>query len=313
MSKEFFNCAAFCHAPSVPRRKKPIDTTRELAICTRLREAREQLRLEQGEVATMLGLTRDQWQNLERGRTPLRYANAFKLRGALGLSLDWLAGMQREMTSPDRIQWPTLGVKKALESELFSDVALELTANVDRGAGFSRDPEVPQNFASQTKDRAEWAAFFFEYISQRFAMVAPNKIGELGHALLEAVNQASSQFEKFPGMADIFLKQINEYCEWKRSQKRSSAKQAAKKELTDTEASSSVVGNVKPQLPGMLDKLKKATSAPGQKTKLAEFLSARSKSNVPLESVSRWLSGAREPGGEITLLMQYWLEHPELH
>jgi hypothetical protein len=64
--------------------------------------------------------------------------------------------------------------------------------------------------------------------------------------------------------------------------------------------------DVKPQLPILLDDLKKATAEPGMKSSLAKFLGA------PLASVSRWLSGEREPGGEITLRMRYWLDHPGL-
>ncbi len=61
---------------------------------------------------------------------------------------------------------------------------------------------------------------------------------------------------------------------------------------------------VKPQLPSLLDQLRKATAEPGMKTALAKFLGA------PLASVSRWLSEDREPGGEIVLQMQAWLKLP---
>ena len=71
--------------------------------------------------------------------------------------------------------------------------------------------------------------------------------------------------------------------------------------LTDTE-SSNIVSPVKAQLPSLLEQLKKATAEPGMKTELAKFLGA------PLASISRWLSGEREPGGEIVLQMQAWLK-----
>jgi transcriptional regulator with XRE-family HTH domain len=69
--------------------------------------------------------------------------------------------------------------------------------------------------------------------------------------------------------------------------------------------------DVKAQLPGLLDRLKKAAAAPGQKTALADFLSKQSGSKIPLASVSRWLSGEREPGGEVTLKMIRWCELQE--
>lgn len=60
--------------------------------------------------------------------------------------------------------------------------------------------------------------------------------------------------------------------------------------------------DVKAQLPILLEDLRQATAAPGKKTELAKFLGA------PLASVSRWLAGEREPGGETVLKMQAWLK-----
>jgi DNA-binding transcriptional regulator YiaG len=76
------------------------------------------------------------------------------------------------------------------------------------------------------------------------------------------------------------------------------------KVLTDTEIRSKSVG-VKSQMPNLLARLDKATKETGKKSALAEFL------GVPLASVSRWLSGDREPGGEITLKMLRWVELQE--
>lgn len=80
--------------------------------------------------------------------------------------------------------------------------------------------------------------------------------------------------------------------------------------LTDSETSSKSVA-VKAQLPELLERLKKATAQPGQKTALANFLSKQSGPKIPLASVSRWLSGEREPGGEVTLKMIRWCELQE--
>lgn len=75
-------------------------------------------------------------------------------------------------------------------------------------------------------------------------------------------------------------------------------------DLTETETHGKVEG-VKSQLPTLLERLKKASEPAGQKTALAKFL------GVPLASVSRWLSGEREPGGEITLQLLKWVEQQE--
>ncbi len=78
-----------------------------------------------------------------------------------------------------------------------------------------------------------------------------------------------------------------------------------KQKLTETETLPSVA-EVKSQLPSLLERLKKATAKKGKKSELAEFLQRVTKENVPLASVSRWLSGEREPGGEVALQMDVW-------
>ena len=66
-----------------------------------------------------------------------------------------------------------------------------------------------------------------------------------------------------------------------------------------------IVPPVKAQLDNLLAKLNRLTQEPGKKTELAEFLGA------PLASVSRWLSGKRDPGGETTLKMLRWVQEQE--
>jgi len=63
--------------------------------------------------------------------------------------------------------------------------------------------------------------------------------------------------------------------------------------------------HVKSPLKNLLQRLAPATQEPGKKSELAEFLGA------PLASVSRWLSGDREPGGEVALKMLQWVERQE--
>lgn len=84
----------------------------------------------------------------------------------------------------------------------------------------------------------------------------------------------------------------------------SQAKIEGKLDLTETETSDNHL-DVKPKLPSLLERLIQATKETGRMTELAKFL------DVPLASVSRWLSGKREPGGEITLKMLHWVEQQE--
>jgi outer membrane biogenesis lipoprotein LolB len=68
---------------------------------------------------------------------------------------------------------------------------------------------------------------------------------------------------------------------------------------------------VKAQLPHLLKRLALATKESGRMSELADFLGMATGKRVPLASVSRWLSGKREPGGEITLQLLHWVEHQE--
>lgn len=65
------------------------------------------------------------------------------------------------------------------------------------------------------------------------------------------------------------------------------------------------IRSVSQSLPKLLERLKHATRERGKKSILAKFL------GVSLVQVSQWLSGDREPGGETTLKMLYWVEQQE--
>lgn len=80
---------------------------------------------------------------------------------------------------------------------------------------------------------------------------------------------------------------------------------AQKNDLTDSETSAKLCADVKEQLPNLRERLNRATKETGKMSALADIL------KVPLASVSRWLSGKREPGGEITLKMLRWVERQE--
>ena len=84
-----------------------------------------------------------------------------------------------------------------------------------------------------------------------------------------------------------------------------------KKDLTEPASRDILPDIVKPQLPSLLDRLNRATKETGKMSVLAKFLAKATGRKVPLASVSRWLSGKREPGGEITLLLRNWVERQE--
>lgn len=83
------------------------------------------------------------------------------------------------------------------------------------------------------------------------------------------------------------------------------ASEKSPKKVVDYVYSSVNIERVRPLLPELIERLKKATGERGKKTALAQFL------DVPLAMVSQWLSGDREPGGETTLRMLQWVEQQE--
>lgn len=111
-----------------------------------------------------------------------------------------------------------------------------------------------------------------------------------------------------------WLTSIREAARWMH-QKRSIAIQAAvvrereKKVLTDT----SIPALTKPMrtLVTLRDDLRRLTAKPGAKTQLAKDLTAQLKRKanpIPLATLSRYLSGDMEPGGEVTLALLNWVE-----
>ena len=59
------------------------------------------------------------------------------------------------------------------------------------------------------------------------------------------------------------------------------------------------------KLAELLRRIEGATSQRGKKTELAKFL------GVTPQGLNDWLSGRREPGGEVTLLMLEWVSAEE--
>ena len=85
-----------------------------------------------------------------------------------------------------------------------------------------------------------------------------------------------------------------------------------KKELALSQQAISLAAvKTESQLPGLIKRLAKYTSARGKKSELAAFIERATGKKVPISSVMRWLSGENEPGGEAALLMLKWVELQE--
>jgi DNA-binding XRE family transcriptional regulator len=241
----------------------------ESEVCERLAAARRLRNLSQENLAETLGLTRVQLGNIETARTILRFDIGWQACKHLNLNQWHLA------TGEGRMQ-PFYDIDVAsLKSELGPDSSFRVACGYVRS-----DLEMAR--AADSGDGRTLSSVYSQSI-----------VSIIRSAIAKAPSSTRSELLDY---LENMLRQLRE-------------KQSPKKRvLTDSE-SESRSKEVKPILPGLLARLRKATEEPGKKSELAKFLDA------PLASVSRWLSAdpkvQREPGGEIALKMLHWVEAQE--
>jgi len=280
---------------------------RQRGICARFKECREKLGWSQPDFAAALGITLDQLASIEYARTPLRYGIAWKMRLISGLSLDWLAtgGPSPDMANADTLssQYPNGPSNDALLSEVF-DVACPLTAEHLRKRQMrSRvkldDADMRQRSFIEMMLKGQlrlWLsrapAGSVKDLSDSICKLCEEFLAHLPAELKPVVDARFDELVWNKMRAELSIQRIPNIS-------------TPNLKLTDA-ATYSIVAEVKAQLPSLLERLEKATAESGKKSELAEFLARATKANVPLASVSRWLSGEREPGGEVALLLDVW-------
>ena len=260
---------------------------RERQICRRVRDVRLHFRQPQLVFARIVSLTRDKLAAIELECSPLRFAPGNLICEKFDVCQRWLAeGLPQQFGC---IQYPLESLARVDRRELFSvayfDIFREFTGlAVERSFAAARGFELYKD-AGGSPEKA--AAHYAELLrAVWFSKLSVERQEELFRWLMGA----AGQFHQVSHSATTLI----------------AAGPGGKNVLTEAETSSKDVP-VKAQLPSLLERLKKATAATGKKTELAEFL----KPKVPLASVSRWLSGEREPGGEVTLQLLYWVELQE--
>ncbi len=279
---------------------------REREICARVKEFRGAIKWSQKDFAAQIGISLNQLASIEYGRTPLRYDIAWKIRVLFGLSLEWMS--VGEML-PDSLNTDELPPPESTGLPVF---ALLSTVS-DKIHGPTAQQSHSKRKVRQTKVDAKELRHR-EFIS----MVLKHQIDDWVSRVPDGYTADFS--DKFFQLAKTYLKALPEEPAhlvnarfdallWAKMRADVTARLAAggmalKIDLTNTATSSKLVG-VKPQLPSLRERLNRATKEIGMMSALADFL------HVPLASVSRWLSGKREPGGEITLKMLRWVEQQE--
>ncbi len=297
----------------MPRLRNPPILETERRISVRFRELRELRHLSQPEFGQILSVTRDRIANVECGRAPLRYHEARQAleAGAAAGSREptalpfnplWLAGKQ---DWPIQLSWPmllpdptTIGISPTLRFSEF------VTENLALLQSFASDSP------AQVRLPESWLEPYLRHWSTH--QVYAERAEQAAFTLMEILAQSSFDLSPVSAPARRVFQEFKstsqgaaflEVERWARS-KRPSTKESSKRVLTDTETPAKLA-SVKSQLDNLLADLNRLSEGHRKKTELAEFLGA------PLASVSRWLSGEREPGGETTLRLIQWVEQQE--
>lgn len=282
----------------------------EAEIGARVKDFRERIGWPQAGFAYEIGITRDKLASIEYGRTPLRYGVALVLCQKFNISRLWLAKGEGAVQQNWELDAET--ERRIPHRMLFSQAFVHII-----------DPEIPPEVR-------QWLMVWDK--PGHVKLVLPPVDIPVGLQnewyVLRAFKEASSVLHesKRPQFCDdvlgavgrLYLKNGGSPEAIRRRMAirgvsdsvdnlMSIAKGDEEADLTQAEVCIKGIG-VNAQLPSLLEKIKGATAEPGKKTALARFLSKVLGRNVPLESVSRWLSGEREPGGEIVLQMQAWLK-----
>ena len=232
----------------------------------------------------------------------LRWLRAFK-----ELSVQEFA--DRADCDPGYISKLEHGKSKNPSRRFLARVAVNFRVNTDWLSTGKGDP-----FWDATKDEKTRAALP-DWSKQKFQRIVaildelPDALAAeavIGHLLrdttleeLQAIWHEVGALPSLPFTARLFWNTVFMNCQIPKMDQK-----LRKQDLTDA-ANINKEEAGKAQLPGLMEKVKKRTEKQGAKSALAKFL------GVPLASLSRWLSGEREPGGEMTLRLLHWAEPPE--
>ena len=291
-------------------------------------EVRNCLRLTQTEFAEQILISRESLASYEDARVPLKVGLALKICRQFIISEEWLATGFGHFQDVFIKKTPFDMPSSRLCVNLFGD---DISKKLNKNMLFSRafdeilliryeqlrleNPFAPRiNMAAEESPSAfqnafnyllEVLLFTLDEPSQKKLLATLNRSAQiLGGALWGAGGNEkdATAFESI--IYDVFLDHQALEEHYNLFLKREARKKTLGNDLTEAEINN-IAKYVTSQLPELLERVRKASSASGKKSELAKFLGA------PLASVSRWLSGDREPGGEIALKMLHWVLHQE--
>lgn len=257
---------------------------RERGICSRFKELRERFGGSQWLFAALLHLTHNRLASLEYRRTPLRADTAIRLARLTGCNLFWLAEGDGQIFGG----MPSgADIQKIPPRSLFSEAWENcLKSGLHPGAKQFDDGGVSDDIVGGAS-----AASYCEEEIQGVLKCLPPRLHWNFYSALS-------------GMCRKFIQSNQAKIVDSGAAKATCVQNIARNGLT----SISLKGKnspMKSEVAKLIARLKHQTRKAGAKSELARFL------DVAPARVSEWLSGDKEPGGEYTLRLLYWVEQQE--
>lgn len=271
-------------------RKNPVPDE-ETAICRRLHQFRRDVTLlSRAAFAKKLGEDVNRIASYEHGRVPLRFGLADKIGKAFNLNQVWLA--EGKLSPTPYLTLDPDFVDKLPKNEYFSKVYQNYlrSAIIERQhAALSVGVDLagaPPTVPPTEKETADMFRDLGTRMRMKFIKLSPSEQWLFVRAVHVAIN------EFLMGVPPL----DSDFEDWEGEEKMP---------LTDVSDIDNI-SPVKSEMANLLGLLKKATSQRGMKSRMAKAF------GVPLSTVSQWLSGKREPGGETTLRLLKWVEQHKL-
>ena len=249
---------------------------RERQICSRLKELRERLGHSQRIFAALLKIKHDQLASIEYGRTPLRIEVVFSLARLTGCNLYWLA----EGDGPVHRPLPNPNFTTQIPHRCLFSRAWRTWLKGGLRPGAKEFGEGSANSGANVQD------YLIEEVTGVLKFLPP----ELHPNFFAHITKAGRDFV---GTNQAAITKSN-----------NDLKINPQKSLTSISLKSKE-WVVKSEIKKLIERVKRKAAKPGAKSQLAREL------GVAPARISEWLAGEKEPGGEYTLKLLRWVEHPE--
>lgn len=282
-------------------RRSPMPA-RERAVCRRLREFREWTGLSQAELCALVGINHRTYASYEYERSQLNYSSARKILSAIPLlNPIWLAEGTGNMLQGRLYKYPEAGLfglrtpySRVYDDALRAPLATAPTGQLLRPVSGLRLFTYSTDAAGRMFSKERFGSILFNWL----AALPDESVNDFLNLLFRRAAQVAARYPRDVETA-VTAREAEMYAieEQRRAEN--------KRNMLTEPSTPGKLPTVKSQLKNLLARVNRIAEQPGKMSELADSLGA------PLASVSRWLSGKREPGGETTLQLLHWVEQQE--